>query len=132
MKVFISILYAAYFFYVYGMAIATYQVSGRFWIETKQGAFLGVGRVELLEKVKKFGSISRAAKSMKMSYRQAWELIDSMNQHAKKPLVITQTGGQKGGGSSLTVTGEKAIVQFKKMQDAYEKFLNQQTKRFKL
>lgn len=114
------------------MAIATYKINGRFWIETKQGAFLGVGRVELLEKVKKFGSISKAAKSMKMSYRQAWELIDSMNQHAKKPLVITQTGGQKGGGSSLTITGEQAIIQFKKMQSACDKFLKLQTNKFKL
>ena len=106
---------------------------GRFWIQTKQGAFLGIGRIEEpLEKIKKYGSLTKAAKSMKMSYRQAWELIDSMNSHTAKPLVITQTGGQKGGGSSLTIQGEKAIILFRKMQDAHEKFLSQQTKKFKL
>jgi molybdate transport system regulatory protein len=114
------------------MATATYQVHGRFWIQTKQGAFLGAGRVELLEKVKKLGSISKAAKAMKMSYRQAWELIDSMNTHANKPLVITQTGGQKGGGASLTETGERAIVQFRKMEQNFKKFLGEKTKKFKL
>jgi len=114
------------------MATSTYQVYGRFWIQTKQGAFLGVGRIELLELVQKYGSISKAAKSMKMSYRRAWELIDSMNQHAKKPLVVTQTGGQNGGGASLTTTGEKAIVQFRKIEDIHKKFLQVQTKKFKL
>ena len=70
-----------------------YKINGSIWIEGEQGAFIGFGRVMLLENIKKSGSISEAAKSMKMSYRQAWELVNSMNKQSQKPLVEKTSGG---------------------------------------
>jgi len=35
----------------------------------------------------KTGSITNAAKEMKMAYRQAWQLVEEMNQRAENPLV---------------------------------------------
>lgn len=52
---------------------------GRIWIEVEDAKFPGPGRIELLEKIKAHGSISQAAKSMEMSYRKAWNLVDEMN-----------------------------------------------------
>lgn len=63
------------------------QVKGRVWLETAKGTFAGEGRITLLEKIEEFGSITEAARSMKMSYRQAWEQIDAMNKQSEKPLV---------------------------------------------
>lgn len=74
-----------------------YELMGRIWIEGKDGTFLGYGRVILLERIKEYGSISEAAKSMNMSYRHAWELVDSINRQARKPLIETATGGKGGG-----------------------------------
>ncbi len=96
-----------------GRVVSTkYNIKGRMWIAKGEETFLGYGRIVLLERIKKFGSITKAAKSMKMSYRHAWELVESMNCQADTPLVETATGGKGGGGASLTPLGEKAITIF--------------------
>ncbi len=89
-----------------------YKLRGRIWVEGKNGTFLGYGRVMLLERIKQYGSITMAAKSMQMSYRAAWELVESMNKQANTPLVETATGGKGGGGANLTEAGEMAIEAF--------------------
>jgi molybdate transport system regulatory protein len=66
---------------------------------------MGPGKAELLEAINNTGSISAAAKSMRMSYRRAWELVDAMNQCFKEPLVITSPGGSHGGGTQITTFG---------------------------
>jgi molybdate transport system regulatory protein len=109
-----------------------FKVRGRIWVETDKGAFLGVGRIELLIKIKESGSITKAAKQMKMSYRQAWELIESMNLRSKKPLVISQVGGKGGGGAILTPAGEKAIAEFNNLDSSFKKFLSLYSAKFKL
>jgi molybdate transport system regulatory protein len=104
------------------------KVSGSIWIETEKGAYLGWGRVALLIKIKEFGSIAEAARSMKMSYRQAWELVKSMNQQANKPLVIALAGGTKGGGTIITEEGENAIKNYSNLMEKFNSFCAEQTK----
>ena len=108
---------------------AMYKVKGNIWIESDKGAFIGIGRMKLLEGVNEFGSITEAARSMKMSYRQAWELIDSMNKQAKKPLVITSAGGAGGGGTKVTDEGLNLIKQYKELVKRFDKFNNKETKK---
>ncbi len=109
-----------------------FQLKGKLWIEGKEGTFLGCGRIALLERIKKYGSISKAAKSMNMSYKHAWDLINSMNRQAKTPLVETKIGGKKGGGTRLTEAGEKAIQQFKEIYREFQEFLNKTVKKLDL
>ena len=90
---------------------------------------MGFGRVVLLERIHEHGSISEAARSMKMSYKHAWDLIDSMNRQAAKPLVTTSKGGKGGGGASLTEAGEKAISDFATLHERLTAFLEQETKK---
>jgi molybdate transport system regulatory protein len=98
-----------------------YDIKVRLWIEAAEGAFLGIGKIWLLENIQKTGSITNAAKEMKMAYRQAWQLVEEMNQRAERPLVEKLLGGKGGGGARLTEAGEKAIQTFyaleKKVQD---------------
>jgi len=47
----------------------TYCLNGRLWLETDDGRFLGIGRLELLEQIAALGSISKAAQAMDMSYK---------------------------------------------------------------
>ncbi len=103
-----------------------FEIRGRLWIEGKKGSFLGYGRVVLLERIKKYGSISKAAKSMNMSYKRAWDLVESMNKQAKEPLVITFTGGKGGGGAKLTQAGERAIQNFWRLCERFEDFLKRE------
>lgn len=59
----------------------------------EQNIAFGPGKADLLEAIARTGSISQAAKSMNMSYRRAWQLVDTMNQCFETALVETQTGG---------------------------------------
>lgn len=89
-----------------------YTIKNRIWICTSEGTFIGQGRVRLLKEIDKTGSISKAAKEMKMSYRKAWELVNSMNRQCATPLVKSTKGGAGGGGAQLTGPGRKAIALF--------------------
>jgi molybdate transport system regulatory protein len=83
--------------------------------------------VALLEQIRANGSISAAARAMGMSYRHAWELIDSMNRQLGVPLVIKATGGRGGGGTRLTATAEQAIATFHELDGAFREFMKQRT-----
>ena len=106
-----------------------FQANGRLWIEGPTDRFLGIGRLELLERIRATGSISRAAKEMQMSYKKAWDLVASMNAQARQPLVSTQAGGSHGGGAALTPAGEQAVAEFQAMQGRFAKFLADETAR---
>ena len=109
-----------------------YRVHGRLWIEGPQGTFLGYGRVILLERIREQGSISAAARSMEMSYRHAWKLVDSMNRQSNKPVVTKNTGGRGGGGATVTAAGDDAIDCFWAAYRDLKTFLSEQTKMIKL
>jgi molybdate transport system regulatory protein len=96
---------------------------GRVWIDGTDGTFLGYGRVVLLVRIQEYGSITKAAKSMEMSYRRAWDLVDSMNKQAKRPFVELATGGKGGGGARVTEDGERAIQLFWKYSEAFKRFI---------
>ncbi len=70
---------------------------------------LGPGKIQLLEEIQQQRSISAAARAMKMSYRRAWLLVDTMNTCFRDPLVTTATGGSKGGGAELSPTGRQVL-----------------------
>lgn len=105
------------------------SIKSRFWIESGNTKFLGSGRIELLEKIDRLGSISKAAAEMKMAYRKAWGLIKSMNELSDKPLVIKQTGGKHGGGTQITAEGKKAIETYRSLEADFQHFVkHSQTK----
>ena len=106
-----------------------YRLNGRLWLETDEGRFLGIGRLELLERIAEVGSISKAAQAMSMSYKRAWDLVSSMNAQAATPLVSTQTGGPKGGGAVITEAGQAAIATFQDLQTRFQEFMVAETNR---
>lgn len=77
---------------------------------------MGPGRIDLMESIDRTGSISAAARDMKMSYRRAWELIESSNAAFVEPLVITSAGGSGGGGAQLTDFGRGIIERYRAME----------------
>lgn len=81
-----------------------------------KGIALGPGKADLLEAIDSTGSISAAAKSMKMSYKRAWDLVNTMNQSFKHPVIITITGGKQGGGASVTDFGRSILKNYRKME----------------
>ena len=106
---------------------ATYKISGKLWIECNGKKFFGPGPVELLVLIDQTGSINRAAKEMNMSYKKAWEIINALNELVVHPLVITQSGGEKGGGSVVTEEARKLIAYHKQLRERFEAFLQKET-----
>lgn len=79
---------------------------------------IGPGKIELLEQIAAFGSISAAARGMDMSYKRAWDLVEEMNRLFGKPLVAAQTGGKHGGGAQLTPAGLAVVSRFRAIERA--------------
>ena len=92
-----------------------YQIKSRFWIEADGEILLGQGRVDLLKAIEKTGSLSKAARSIGMSYKKAWTLMDQVNSRAEKQVIATVIGGSKGGGSTLTDYGRSLITTYERI-----------------
>ena len=103
------------------------KVNGKLWIETKGEKFFGPGPVELLEKIEATGSLNKAAKEMKMSYKKAWKIVKTLNATGAKPFVVMQSGGEEGGGSSITEEAKKMISYHSAMRKRFEAFLLKET-----
>jgi molybdate transport system regulatory protein len=76
----------------------------------------GPGRADLLEAIERDGSISAAARSLGMSYRYAWLLVDSMNRCFAERVVGATTGGKRGGGAALTDTGRRVLQAYRALE----------------
>jgi molybdate transport system regulatory protein len=99
------------------------DVEGRFWLNVEGRGFLGLGRIELLERIEVTGSIAAAARAMGMSYKAAWDSIDAMNNLADQPLLIRQVGGRHGGGTRLTEYGQRVIRQYRAAEGEYQRIM---------
>lgn len=111
------------------MDIPPFKLNGRIWIEIDEEKLLGHGRVELLERIHASGSIRQAALQMKMSYKQAWDLVNHMNNGFKQPLVISKRGGKGGGVAIITPFGLQIIAEFKVLQQKFFQFLDENGKK---
>ncbi len=100
------------------------NVAGQFWLNVNDVAFLGEERIALLERIAERGSITQAAKSLKISYKAAWDAVDAMNNVAPAPVVKTATGGRGGGGARLTDEGRRLIAAYRTIATEYARFLD--------
>ncbi len=91
------------------------KIQSSLWFENEGRAFFGKGRIELLERIDRLGSISKAARAMKMSYKAAWDAVNEMNQLSEEPIVVRESGGKGGGGTRLTAKGREYIRTFKEI-----------------
>jgi molybdate transport system regulatory protein len=88
----------------------------RIRIDFTDNVNLGPGKIALLEAIKSSGSISDAARSLGMSYRRAWMLINSLKQGFSEAVTVSSTGGKGGGGARVTAFGNSLIKQFRLLE----------------
>ncbi len=62
-------------------------------------------RIDILRGIASTGSISQAAREAGVSYKAAWQAIDTLTNLAGVPLVERAVGGAGGGGALLTAQG---------------------------
>ncbi|MFD0986826.1 winged helix-turn-helix domain-containing protein [Methyloligella solikamskensis] len=89
----------------------------RLRIPMGDGLVLGPGKVELLEAIDRTGSISAGGREMGMSYRRAWLLVDALNHMFAKPLILTATGGSRGGGAQVTEEGRAVVQAYRRAEE---------------
>lgn len=77
------------------------------------GKTFGPGKADLLELIDSLGSIAAAGRSMKMSYKRAWSLVEEMNASFEHPLVIAGRGGAEGGGAQVTALGREVLKRYR-------------------
>jgi molybdate transport system regulatory protein len=99
------------------------EVYGTVSLKKTDMEFLGSDRIALLEKIDEYGSITKAAKAVGISYKKAWDTIDAINNLSEKPLFLRMTGGKSGGGTSITEEGREVIRTYRIIQEQHEKFL---------
>jgi molybdate transport system regulatory protein len=88
----------------------------RFRVDFGSRCSVGVGKVELLEGIARSGSLSAAAREMRMSYRRAWLLLEDLNISFDHPVARTSVGGRGGGGVALTPFGLKLIAGYRRLE----------------
>jgi molybdate transport system substrate-binding protein len=93
-----------------------WEVGVRVWVERGGQTILGDGRADLLAEIERTNSISAAARSLGISYRHAWMLVQEANGAAGEPLVSAAVGGRKGGGAQLTPRGKLTLVVFEQLR----------------
>jgi molybdate transport system regulatory protein len=102
----------------------TLRVMGR------SGPALGPGKVELIARIQQTGSISAAARAMGMSYRRAWQLVESLNHAFTQPVVTTAVGGARGGGATVTPFGRRLVSRYRAMQRTASAAIATELRRF--
>ena len=66
-------------------------------------------RVEILRRIAEGGSISEAARRAGVSYKAAWQAIETLGNLAGTALVAKAVGGSGGGGAVLTAAGQQVL-----------------------
>jgi len=94
------------------------RVKSKVWVEDEQGgAIFGEGRLEILEIVEHSGSLHKASKELKMSYRAVWGKVKATEQRLGMKLVETRVGGVRGGGSELTPIAKELLARFRELEE---------------
>lgn len=80
-------------------------------------AMLGPGKIDLLQAIHDTGSIAAAGRSMGMSYKRAWMLVEEMNAAFREPVVASARGGAKGGGAVVTPAGHAVLAHYRTLEE---------------
>ncbi len=88
----------------------------RFRIDFANDCYVGPGKIDLLEAIHRTGSLSQAARELRMSYRRAWLLTASLKSSFRESVTVAATGGKGGGGVTLTRFGERLIKSYRRLE----------------
>src|ERR1700730_15759571 len=88
----------------------------RFTIEFARHSKVGSAEIDLLEAIHKAGSLSQAARDLRISYKHAWRLVDSLKYAFQSPVTVAKRGGNGGGGVCLTKLGESLVESYRALE----------------
>jgi molybdate transport system regulatory protein len=86
----------------------------KYWLESESGDFLlGPGTLRLLLAVVEEGSLKAGAKQIGLSYRSAWDRLQKAEENIGFALLERHSGGDRGGGSSLTEQAAELVERYR-------------------
>jgi molybdate transport system regulatory protein len=97
------------------------EISVSFRVDFSPECAIGPGKIALLEHIGSTGSLSEAARRLKMSYRRAWLLLEDLNTSFQQPVAEMSVGGRGGGGASLTVFGKDLVAAYRNLENQIRK-----------
>jgi len=106
------------------------RVKSKVWLEKDGELVFGSGKAGILKLVQETGSINKAAKKLKMSYRHAWSYLHTAEQRLGKQLLIKIKGGKNGGGAVLTDYAKDLLSQFENLEREVNIFTDKSYKKF--
>ncbi|MBY4677796.1 TOBE-like domain-containing protein [Marinobacterium arenosum] len=77
-------------------------------------------RIRLLRQIGETGSISQGARQAGVSYKTAWDAVETMNRLAGQPLVERSVGGKGGGGAALSRLGERLLQLYELLEQTQQ------------
>ena len=100
-----------------------FELAGSIWFRSGKLNWGNPRRMALLAAIHEQGSISAAARDIELSYKAAWDAIDTMNNLADEPLVLRTTGGQRGGGAVLTPRALEILELYQQLDGLHQNFM---------
>jgi molybdate transport system regulatory protein len=91
----------------------------RFTIEFARHSQVGSAEIGLLEAIHKAGSLSQAARDLRISYKHAWLLVDGLNSAFRLPVTVAKRGGNGGGGVCLTRLGKSLVDSYRALEQEF-------------
>lgn len=91
------------------------EIRFKIWSEIEGQPLLGPGRFHLLTALRQTRSINAAASEAGVSYRRAWGQIREMERLLGYPLIVSNRGGRRGGGTELTSEALALIEQYERL-----------------
>lgn len=98
-------------------------LDGAVWLTVGGVSLGGQDRIALLRAIAEQGSITQAAKAVRLSYKAAWDAVDAMNQRAGEALVERSAGGRGGGSTRLTAHGHWLVERFGRIDALHRRFI---------
>ncbi|MDO9537772.1 MAG: LysR family transcriptional regulator [Thermoplasmata archaeon] len=95
----------------------------KLWLEVDGKPVIGEGRADLLMEIYETGSLSAAARNLRISYRHAHEMLSELNERCGMGIIATEVGGASGGGTRLTAKGRKLVESYQAMKNELENWL---------
>lgn len=98
-------------------------LGGAIWVTVGGRNLGGPGRVALLRAIDALGSITHAAKAVGLSYKAAWDAVETMNAVSREPLVQRSAGGRGGGSTTLTGHGRALVARYEALEAVHRRFV---------
>lgn len=90
-------------------------------LNDKDEKIFGPGIASLIELVEQTGSLRSACSKMGMAYSKAWRVIKTCESDLGFSLLERKTGGEDGGGSTITEQGKTLLKEFRTYENELKK-----------